>query len=149
MNPFTQYPQFFQYSYPFNYNEPLMQQFNHYQHQLLINNYLYYQRAQQSNIIWEGSTLNPLMIKQENFVKQEQCIQQQSNFEPVEITTNNENRNSAQLPEKQLNIKHKKNKRKGRKSTKRKLYNIGKLFNLIQQVIGQQRSTICICVLKK
>ncbi|CAD8116788.1 unnamed protein product [Paramecium sonneborni] len=151
MHPFTQYPQFFQYSHPFHYTQPQMQQFNTYQHQLCINNQLWlnYQRAQQSNIIFEGSNLNSSMIKQENFIKQEQCVLKQSDFKPVQIITNHENSKSVQPSEKKLNNKQNKNKRKGKKSTKRKLYNIGIFFNLILQVIGQLRSIIYICVLQK
>ncbi|CAD8197211.1 unnamed protein product [Paramecium pentaurelia] len=140
MHPFAQYPPFFQYSQNIHHPQPSLQQFNPYQHQLYINNYLWlnYQRAQQTHLFFQGSTQSPPIIKQENVIKQEQCILQQSNFEPVEFITNHENSKSAQLLKKSPNIQSQKNKRKGKRSNKRKLYNIGNFFNLILRSLDKQ-----------
>ncbi|CAD8180177.1 unnamed protein product [Paramecium pentaurelia] len=127
MLPFTQFPQFFQYSQTYNYPYSYMEQFNQFQQYFYINNYLFQnnQQAQSTNLLFEGYKQPTSIIKQENSVIQEQCLIQQSNFEPVEIVKNLENIKSPILLKKRPKLQLSNNKGKGNKSTKRKLYNIG------------------------
>ncbi|CAK87565.1 unnamed protein product (macronuclear) [Paramecium tetraurelia] len=121
MHPFTQFPPFFQYSQTYNYPWTFMEQFNQFRNYFYINNnnlLLNYHQAQPTNLLFEGSQQPASMIKQENSVIQ-------SNFEPVEIMKNLENHKSPLPLKKRPNISFSNNKRKGKKSTKRKLYNIG------------------------